>query len=337
MSGDDSVIEGPLHGYHHETYVFPLPGEAGGERAGRWKCREPREGLLWFDRRCFASEERLLAALGGRVRGVPEIVEVGGLRLMRFVEGRTLGALHPSGTQVPELLAHQVVRLFGRLARIDPWTLAVERRCQEQDRPADGDTDGFLERLVHFTEHQVYRANLDRFGELFAELGLEEESFTHLRKQVSGLARRPFRLLHADLHRENLIVDPGGVLWVIDWELAMVGDPLYDLATHLHLMRYPDPQARDMAERWSAVAEAVRPGATRGWRHDLERLLAYKRAQSVFTDVIRTALSLPPAPAPVTGAARKLVAVLAEAAGPLSLTPPDAPAVAGALRRWRRG
>ncbi|MEU6242860.1 phosphotransferase [Streptomyces sp. NPDC047024] len=337
MSGDDSVIEGPLHGYHHETYVFPLPGEAGGDRAGRWKCREPREGLLWFDRRCFASEERLLAALGGRVRGVPEIVEVGGLRLMRFVEGRTLGSLHPSGTQVPELLGHQIVRLFGRLARIDPWGLTVERRCQEQDRPADGDTDGFLERLVHFTEHQVYRANLDRFGELFAELGLEEESFTHLRKQVSGLARRPFRLLHADLHRENLIVDPDGVLWVIDWELAMVGDPLYDLATHLHLMRYPGPQARDMAERWAAVAEAVRPGATRGWRHDLERLLAYKRAQSVFTDVIRTALSLPPAPAPVTEAADRLVAVLTEAADPLGLTPPDVPAVAEALRRWRRG
>ncbi|WP_329012321.1 phosphotransferase family protein [Streptomyces sp. NBC_01601] len=337
-SGDDKVVEGPLHGYHHETYVFPLADEAGRLHPGRWKCREPRDGLLWFDRRCFASEERLLTALGDRVPRVPGLVEVGGLRLMRFIEGTTLGARHPSGTEVPEALCRQITELFGKLAAIGPEAVTAERRCAAEDRPADGDSDGFLERLVHFTEHRVYRPNLDRFESLFAELGLTETSFKHLRAHVHGLARRPFCLLHADLHRENFIVDPVDRLWTIDWELAMVGDPLYDLATHLHLMRYPVPQARETAARWHTAVRAVRPGSVRGWADDLPPLLAYKRAQSVFTDVIRSALALESAdPPPVLPLAVKLREILAAGARPLGLADVPAPRrVASALTRWHR-
>ncbi|MGA5322418.1 phosphotransferase family protein [Streptomyces seoulensis] len=335
-SGDDKVVEGPLQGYHHETYVFPLAGEAARLHPGRWKCREPRDGLLWFDRRCFASEERLLTALGDRVPRVPGLVEVGGMRLMRFIEGATLGTLHPSGTEVPEGLCRQITELFGKLAAIGPDDVTAERRCGAEDRPADGDSDGFLERLVHFTEHRVYRRNLDRFERLFAELGLTETSFKHLRAHVHGLSRRPFCLLHADLHRENFIVDPVDRLWTIDWELAMVGDPLYDLATHLHLMRYPAAQSREIAARWHTTVRAVRPRGVRGWTDDLAPLLAYKRAQSVFTDVIRSALALEsPAAPPVASLAVKLREILARGARPLGVAEvPEAGRVADALVRW---
>ncbi|POX44768.1 aminoglycoside phosphotransferase, partial [Streptomyces sp. Ru72] len=98
MSGDPSVVEGPLEGYHHETYVIPLPAEVAGPGRSRGKCREPRSNLLWFDRRCFASEEKLLRALQGRISGIPDLIELAEeVRLQRFIEGRTLGALHPSG------------------------------------------------------------------------------------------------------------------------------------------------------------------------------------------------------------------------------------------------
>ncbi|MER6035529.1 aminoglycoside phosphotransferase family protein [Streptomyces sp. NPDC001835] len=341
VSGDESVVEGPLHGYHHETYVFPLLGEMGRVRPGRWKCREPRADLLWFDRRCFVSEEQLLQSLAGRIRGIPEIVEVGGLGLMRFIEGRTLGSVCSSGSPVPAVYRRQIIDLFEQLVTMAPASISAGRRCEPDDRPDDGDTEGFLERLVHFTEHQVYQHNLDRFETLFSELGLGEDSFKHLRKHVSGLTERPFCLLHADLHRENFIVDPGRRLWTIDWELAMVGDPLYDLATHLHLMRYPDRQARGMAEQWRTTVERVRPGSANGWRQDLNRLIGYKRAQSVFTDVIRAALSLDtPANAGwrhVVPVALKLRAILAEAARPLGLEALPGPhRVVTALGRWCR-
>ncbi|GGM25118.1 hypothetical protein GCM10010129_82070 [Streptomyces fumigatiscleroticus] len=339
-SGDASVVEGPLQGYHHETYVFPLPGGAGAEPV-RWKCREPRAGLLWFDRRCFASEEQLLDALAGRVGGIPDIIDFGGVRLQRFVEGRTLGSLYASGTPVPDPLARQILRLFRQLARVTAETLLVKRRCKPEDRAEDGDSDGFLERLVRFTEENVYQRNLEDFGRLFSALGVDEDSFRTLRKHVSGLTGRPFFLLHADLHRENLVVDARERLWTIDWELAMTGDPLYDLATHLYLMRYPRQQERWMAERWRTAVEEARPGGSRGLEHDLPLLIDYKKAQSVFTDVIRAALSLDSLPdgtrERTVRAGRRLREILAAAAGPLGLeSVPTAGAIATALDRWRR-
>lgn len=341
VSGAASVLLGPLQGYHHETYVFPLPGERELEQPVRWKCREPRPGLLWFDRRCFQSEEQLVDDLRDRITSIPEIIEFEGIRLQRFVEGETLGYFYGSGTEVPEEMVRQISVLFGQLAAVAPETLLVKRVCREEDRPENGDTNGFLERLVRFTEKNVYLENLPEFEELFAALGLDEDSFKKLRKHVAGLKERPFCLLHADLHRENFIVDHDHRLWAIDWELAMLGDPLYDLATHLYLMRYPEPQARRVAQKWHTVVREVRPGASRGWQDDLGLLIDYKKAQSVFTDVIRVALSLDPRPGAgrrqLVRAGGKLRRILAEAAVPLGLEPvPGHEQIVTALERWCR-
>nr|WP_303711488.1 phosphotransferase [Kutzneria buriramensis]WKX10372.1 phosphotransferase [Kutzneria buriramensis] len=335
------MVEGPLHGYHHETYVFPLPGETASPAPVRWKCREPRSNLLWFDRRCFVSEEQLLSALAGRISRIPDIIEVDRTGLQRFIEGVTLGSLYPSGEAVPEEIFDQIVDVFRQLAAVSPGTMHAERRCEAVDRPKDGDTEGFLERLIHFTEERVYARNLPLFESLFEDLGLSRVSFKWLRAHVTGLAQRPFCLLHADLHRENFIVAPERELWTIDWELAMLGDPLYDLATHLYLMRYPKWQEERMTQRWSAVVEEIRPGSSSGWEHDLPLLIDYKRAQSVFTDVIRVALSLGSGPDShwrrFVRAGLKLRRILAAAAVPLGLeSVPSSWQIVAALVRWQR-
>ncbi|MFF2098185.1 phosphotransferase [Streptomyces sp. NPDC058202] len=343
VSGDADVVEGPLHGYHHETYVFPLPGGTEEDGQVRWKCREPHPDLLWFDRRCFASEEQLLRSLAGRIEGIPELIDAGTARLQRFVEGHTLGELHRSGTEVPEPLVRQLIHLFRQLAAVRPGSLSAERTCLPADRATEGDSSGFLERLVLFTEERVYRRNLPRFAGLFHDLGLDDDSFKKLRKQVAGLTERPFCLLHADLHRENFVVDADGRLWTIDWELSMFGDPLYDLATHLYLMRYPADQETGVIARWREAVDGVTPGSSAGYADDLPKLLAYKRAQSVFTDVIRTALTLAPAPGPVPDgealdrAGRKIGRVLIAAEGPLEIEKtPDVDAITTALEAWCR-
>ncbi|MGW4087574.1 phosphotransferase [Streptomyces sp. NPDC004822] len=295
--GDTSAVEGPLKGYHHETYVLSLAGAAGdgdGEddeeaEPGRVKCRAPRERLLWFDRRCFRSEEELLEALQGRISRIPRLVDVGGIRLQGFIEGRTLGSTYGPGRPVPDRVLDQILSLFEELTAVAPGTVGAERRCSPGDRAEDRDSAGFLDGLIRFAEERVYQANRDAFEGLFATLGVDDDSFRSLRKRVlvPGLTRRPFTLLHADLHRENFVLDPVGRLWTIDWELAMLGDPLYDLATHLHLMGYPAEQEKRVVGRWREVAERSAPGSTEGWRDDLPRLREFKRAQSVFTDVIR--------------------------------------------------
>ncbi|MCC9710572.1 aminoglycoside phosphotransferase family protein [Streptomyces sp. MNU76] len=341
MSAAPDEVEGPLSGYHHETYVFRLPAEEKVGEGGRWKCREPRESLLWFDRRCFDSEERLLTELQGRIDNIPELIEVEGTVLQRFIEGDTLGTHHASDTAVPEEAFEQILDLFGQLVAVRPRTLLVKRRCERRDRAVEGDSAGFLDRLICFTEERVYGANFPEYGGLFADLELDPDAFKQLRKHVAGLRERPFCLLHADLHRENLIVDHERRLWAIDWELAMFGDPLYDLATHLYLMHYPPDQERRMTERWCALVEGVRPGSSRGWREDLPKLLDFKRAQSVFTDVIRTSQAL----RLEQKADRKLIReagwtvwdVLSRGAQPLGVERvPSVSTIEAALARWLR-
>ncbi|MEU6845969.1 phosphotransferase [Streptomyces sp. NPDC046716] len=338
LSRSEPEIEGPLKGYHHETYVISLKGASDHLASVRWKCREPREGLYWFDRRCFPSEEAVVEALTGRITSVPELIETKGVRLQRFVEGETLGARYGVGDEIPEAIMRQILNVFAELARIQPATLTVKCLCAAEDRVRDGDTNGFLERLIRFTEMSVYRKHRNLYGDLFAELGIPGDAFKSLREQVAGLRERPFRLLHADLHRENLILDPSDRLWVIDWELAMFGDPLYDLATHLHLMRYPEVQEKRVVEEWRDVEGSA---SSVGLDDDLPLLLAYKRAQSVFTDVIRSALTLRNAGRAVdrTGllaaTARKLHSVLLHGAPPLGvISVPATRSIATIMREW---
>ncbi|WP_328904999.1 phosphotransferase [Streptomyces sp. NBC_00234] len=282
------AIEGPLKGHHHETYVIPLPG--GGRRC---KVREPRSGLLWFDRRCFASEDRLLQELYGRISRIPEIVTVGeGVLLQGFIEGRTLGrGVMPSKALSPRHRG-QLIQLFSELVSIEVEGIGARRVCEDVDRPVDGDCTGFLGRLITFTEQQVYERHGAPYRSLFAELGVDKRALGALRRRADGLAGRSFALVHGDLHRLNFIVDRAGDLWTIDWELAMIGDPLYDLATHLHLMRYSPREAERIARLWAGTVESVRPECAKGWREDLEVLRDYKRVQSVYTDVIRGAVAL---------------------------------------------
>ncbi|WP_343243914.1 aminoglycoside phosphotransferase family protein [Streptomyces sp. SID13726] len=334
------MVKGPLKGYHHETYVLCLPG---GSRIV--KVREPRAEILWFDRRCFQSEEQLLRALHGQITRIPDILDVEGMGLQGFIEGRTVGRSLLWHRRVPDTVFDQIVELFREMARITPdmlSRLSVRRRCEEKDLADDGDSEGFLERLIVFSEEQVFGKNYERFGALFGELGVESESFIRLRKHVSGLRERPFCLLHGDLHRQNLIVDASGQLWTIDWELAMLGDPLYDLATHQYLMRYPADQGRRMTQEWCRVVERIRPGSSRGWEQDLPLLLDFKKAQSVFTDVIRVSQSLVRDGAGFqwTGlpwAALKLQRVLGNAAETLGLDEvPGRSQIMAALVHWYR-
>ncbi|MFD8691517.1 phosphotransferase family protein [Streptomyces sp. NPDC059651] len=330
-NGPESV-EGPLKGYHHETYVVPLP-----DSGVRVKLREPRRGLLWFDRRCFASEDDLLRQLHGRVTRIPEIIEVDrGLLVQRFIEGRTLG--HGVLTSKALSVRHraQLGALFAELAalRIDDFDeFGTQWLCDGAERLV-------VHQLLRFTEERVYREQGAPYRTLFDDLGVREGALDGLARQAETLTARPFSLLHGDLHRRNFIVDAAGDLWTIDWELAMIGDPLYDLATHLHLMRYSAQEEGRICRLWRRAVGERCPEGVAGWEADLPVLLAYKRAQSVYTDVIRAALDLRGSDGradlrQLPRVARRIAEVLGAAQAPLGLTVlPSVREVSAAYMCW---
>jgi aminoglycoside phosphotransferase (APT) family kinase protein len=157
-------------------------------------------------------------------------------------------------------------------------------------------TDGqsFLSTLAHLADLQVRQPNWPGFGGLFAALGIPEDALIRLAERVPVMARRPYSLLHGDLHRDNLIMPYNGdpPLICVDWELATYGDPLHDLATHLVRMQYPDHQWPEVINAWAEAMHEIRPAAVSGLAKDLRHYVDFERAQSVYPDIMRAARSL---------------------------------------------
>lgn len=289
-------------GQHRVWHVVrPTAGEEGG--TGRAKFSEPRADALWFDLRSFDVEEALLAELAALgMDAIPSVRPIGDggeghpLLLQNFIEGRALSEVAPAGTPVEPWHLADVVERFRQLARVRPEHVRTPRGGEAHEPVRDGDTAHFLRTLLTFTRERVYHRRRPTHGALFDALGLPPHALapgSRLGSEADALTRRPFCLLHGDLHRANFIVDRAdGRLWTIDWELALVGDPLYDLATHLHLMGYPEKQEDEVTARWSETVPVELPGAGDGMEDDLPRYLAYKRVQSVYTDVVRHAQKL---------------------------------------------
>lgn len=74
---------------------------------------------------------------------------------------------------------------------------------------------------------------LKRYGKRLLEGEIiEEEHLRTVRKELEtvDLSLPTAFLVHRDLRMENLLKDEKDSIWIIDWENAILGDPLYDLA-----------------------------------------------------------------------------------------------------------
>ncbi|WP_406493794.1 phosphotransferase family protein [Streptomyces sp. NBC_01604] len=94
-------------------------------------------------------------------------------------------------------------------------------------------------------------------------------------------------LLHGDLNPWNLVRHSQHddlALTIIDWEMAMVGDPLYDLVRHFHLTpTRPEIRAR-MFRRWESL---LAPEFTKDWRQDWRVYRWVEIVRSAYVDLDR--------------------------------------------------
>jgi aminoglycoside phosphotransferase (APT) family kinase protein len=189
-------------------------------------------------------------------------------------------------------------------------------------------------------DRQIRQLNWPVFGGLFSALGVPDDALIRFRERVPSMTRRPYSLLHTDLHRDNVIMSSYGEqpLICVDWELATYGDPVHDLATHLVRMRYTDYQWVEMVSAWVEEMTRVRPQAVRGYDRDLGQYVKFERAQSLYADVMRAAGSLVAVELGqkrLDEATKETSRALEAAAEPLGLrNVPDAREIENALLRW---
>ncbi|MEU0008625.1 aminoglycoside phosphotransferase family protein [Streptomyces sp. NPDC006314] len=291
-----ALAAGPERGgFHHRNHVVPLTapvaGLLGREPGTPVTVRVPRADAVPVVIRTWRSEPEILRALHG-VLPVPECLVAGeGYALHSYVDGAVLADVCGPGEPIDGPLLKDLAALLASIVQVRGPALPP--------LPADWprnhtDSQGFLRTLARLADHQIRRPNWSRYGGLFVALGVPEDALLRFADRVPAMTRRPYSLLHGDLHRGNLVLPSAGdaSLHCLDWELAGYGDPLHDLAVHLVRMRYPDHQWPEAVDAWAQAVRRVRPAAVAGLTKDLPHYVAFEHAQSLYGDVIRAARSL---------------------------------------------
>ncbi|MDX3799670.1 aminoglycoside phosphotransferase family protein [Streptomyces sp. AK04-3B] len=283
-------------GHHNRNYVLPLTDDVAslvGRAPGTSVVvRTRRSDALPVVIRTWQDEAAILNAVQGVLPHAPEcLVKAHGYALHSYVEGVPLSTVCGNGKPVDTLLLRALAGLLGQMTQVRRQALPP----LPSSWPANHtDSQGFLKTLAHCADEQIRKPNWAEFGGLFKALGISDDALLRFAERVPAMTRRPYSLLHADLHRDNVIVSYDGAppLVCVDWELATYGDPLHDLATHLVRMHYPDHQWDEVIDAWAEAICRFRPGAAKGYGRDLRHYLAFERAQSVYPDVMRAARSL---------------------------------------------
>ncbi|MCX5200361.1 aminoglycoside phosphotransferase family protein [Streptomyces sp. NBC_00237] len=327
-------------GFHNRNFLTPLT-----EPMARLVDRNPGTPVTVRLRapdalpvviRTWPDESQILDALTGVLPHVPECLAKGGHSAVHsYVEGVTLASICQNGKPVDSRLIEALAGLMSQMGEVRKENLPD----LPADWPRDGQSRSFLRHLALLTECTVRQANWAEFGGLLAALGIPEQAILEFANRVPPMVRRPFSLLHTDLHRDNVIVSYHGdpPLIFVDWELASYGDPLHELATHLVRMKYPAHQWDEVKQAWFRAMRGTRPEAANGMEVDLRHYVEFERAQSVYPDVMRAARSLGVDREPVglRAAAESVRGALLAAERPLRLgTPPDVPEIERILYRW---
>lgn len=329
-----------LAGFHNHNYLLDggtsCSALDGLDVHGPVKVRVGRRDALKVVERPWPDEGAVLRALHatGAIPNLPRYVAGrDDVSVHEYVPGTALAEVCPPGKPLETVQVREIVDHFAAFTRVPAGALPP----LPAGWPADGDTRGFLQARADFAEREVRVPNWADMHGLFTDLAVPPTALDALRKRVPRMRPRRFVLLHGDLHRHNIVVRADGAgLTLVDWELAMWGDPLHDLAIHLVRMRYPAEQRWEVVERWRA---AVPPEVSAGLDRDLPVYVDYERAQSLYADTVRAARGLGPRPEPraVGAAVNRVHDALRLAAVPLQLDRvPSRTEVERALLRWAR-
>jgi thiamine kinase-like enzyme len=179
---------------------------------------------------------------------------------------------------MPEHFIPDVIAMIQRLHLVR----AEDLPSTFTDWPSDGDSTGIFRRLMANTQ-RVYDESVEMFGWLYDEIGVPQNPLAAVEAEAESLSSRPFRLCHCDIHRKNVIIRRGST-YFLDWEHALFGDPVYDLAVHMHKMSYP---AAAEAEILELARDRLESNTTTALEQDIELYRRHERMKSVIVDAVR--------------------------------------------------
>ena len=201
--------------------------------------------------------------------------------LYTYVGRVSLNDVSPKGTPLDRQCLESIATISGAVARVPEPTLAHWKTYQNSRFAILGigpDENTYsIVRAVLIETYERMRAQDD---DVLTALGLPSvEQLTSL-TEAAVHERKPV-LAHGDIHRRNLRAGaiPGQVQ-LIDWEMALVGDAVYDLAVALWKLKLTSRDQQTFLKLWESM---LPPDRTDGWSEDV---WTYSRLESLKTAIV---------------------------------------------------
>ena len=225
--------ESPIAGYYNNNYICHHEGR-------RYVVRVPIASCDEMDIR-LVPEAHSLLFLGLNGFPAPRVVyqdPSGRFVVHRYVEGLPLQALFYDRSPLPNWVPIELATQVRQLHALDATGFA--QYCESL--AASPESGRFFCSLIHHVQG-IHAGFFRDFCQVFRRLGIPASPLEVMMPRVRELVPRAFVFSHCDIHRKNILVDERGpYLVILDWELVLVADPLYDVAVHFHKMGYSPVQ-----------------------------------------------------------------------------------------------
>lgn len=177
-------------------------------------------------------ESEVLEILSKYGMNVPKVLELyDDYFVEEYIDGTLLDDIYTDYSNIDKIVIDDIINNIVGLIRIDFQSLSKYSKWNN--------VRGFFEYQILNTEEiwNEYNTSYDVFYNL---LGINKSTIFKL-KQLSKKINfnRPLCLIHGDRHKNNMI-KKGNQVYYIDWELSCVGDLAYDIAFHIHQMKYSE-------------------------------------------------------------------------------------------------
>lgn len=177
-------------------------------------------------------ESEVLEILSKYGMNVPKVLELyDDYFVEEYIDGTLLDDIYTDYSNIDKIVIDDIINNIVGLIRINFQSLSKYSKWDN--------VRGFFEYQILNTEEiwNEYNTSYDVFYNL---LGINKSTIFKL-KQLSKKINfnRPLCLIHGDRHKNNMI-KKGNQVYYIDWELGCVGDLAYDIAFHIHQMKYSE-------------------------------------------------------------------------------------------------
>ena len=232
----DTVLGDPsrfrrLTGHNNKNFIYYSDGHDYIVRINDSSTEKVDIGML--------PESTVLQFLSDHVFPAPQLIYQDHERdvlVLTYQEGKTLCEQFGTQEAVSDNIVTEIAKKMKHLHEIGYPKFPFSNLAA-----VSPDTRTFYRSYLLATE-KIYANLYRKYSYLFKILNFPNDPFSSLHDDASSLLPRNFTLCHCDIHRHNVIITPNDSLYFIDWELAMIGDPLYDIAVHLQKTRYTAEQ-----------------------------------------------------------------------------------------------